>query len=134
MYYLRLVVVGLALALFFNADGFAKQSIGLGEKAMLQASMQKHIDGRLIDGAYLHLDKKSGEIRELFPVAAHPMIRQMGKYFVLCSHFQDKRGNEVNVDFYIARRGKRFVVFQALVDDRKPLSRLIKAGKVSRIN
>ena len=134
MNYLRSIVVALAFATLASVDGLASQSVDLGDKAMLQAGMQKHIDGRLVDGAYLHLDEDSGEVRELFPVAAHPMIMRMGKYFVLCSHFQDKGGKEVNVDFYMARRGNKFIVFKALVDDRKPLNRLINAGKVSRVN
>ena len=134
MKFFRSVALGLLLGFFATSDGIAEQSIGLSEKAMLQAGMQKHIDRQLIDGAYLHLDKEAGEIRDLHPVTAHPMIMKMGNYFVLCSHFRDKDGNDVNFDFYMARRGKIFIVFQSLINDRKPLHRLIKAGKASRIN
>jgi hypothetical protein len=134
MNYLRSIALGLIFGIFASSHSFADQAIGLSEKAMLQATMQKHIDDQLINGAYLHLDKKSGQVRELYPVTAHPMIMRMAKYFVLCSHFQDENSNEINVDFYIARRGNVFLVFQSLVDERTALTKLIKAGKVSRVN
>ena len=134
MIYLRSLTVGLICALIANASAYAEQTTGVGEKAMLQVSMQRHIDRSLVNGAYLHMIKETGDVQELHPVAAHPMILKMGEYFVLCSDFQDKNAKSVNIDFYMARRGDTFIVFQALVDDRKPLVRLIKAGKASRVN
>ena len=134
MIHLRSLIIGLVYALIVNATAFAEQTIGISEKAMLQVSMQRHIDRRLVEGAYLHMDMKTGDVQELHPATAHPMILKMGKYFVLCSDFRDKEGKSVNIDFYLARRGASFIVFQTLVDDRKPLVRLMKAGKVSRVN
>jgi len=128
------MTLGLIGALFLTSATIAEQTIGMSEKAMLQVSMQRHIDRSLVDGAYLHMKMETGEVRELHPITAHPMIMKMGKYFVLCSDFRDKSGKSVNIDFYMARRGSSFVVFQALVDDRKPLKRLMKAGKASRVN
>jgi hypothetical protein len=96
--------------------------------------MQTYIDRRLVKGAYLSLDRSSGEVRELHPIAAHLVILKMGKYFILCSDFRDQKGQSVNIDFYLAPRGKRYVVFDALVDERSGLQRLMKAGKVSRVN
>jgi hypothetical protein len=128
----------MTLCLFcsFYAEGsaLAGQTTGMGERTMLQASMQRHIERNLVNGAYLHLKKETGVVQKLQPVTAHPMILKMGKYFILCSDFQDRNGRAVNIDFYMARRGNSFVVFEALVDDRKSLKRLMKAGKVSRIH
>lgn len=87
MIHFRSAVLGLLFSLFAGSAGFAGQSIGISEKPLLQASMQKHIDGK-----------------------------------------------EANADFYLAPRANSFFVFQALVDERKPLERLMKAGKVSRID
>ncbi|MDA0656092.1 MAG: hypothetical protein O2912_06785 [Proteobacteria bacterium] len=129
----RAITRGLVCALFFTAPAFAGATISISEKAQLQASMQTHIDRNLVNGAYLYVKMETGDVQELHPVTAHPMILQMGKYFVLCSDFQDKKGKAVNIDFYLARRGGSFTVFQALVDDREQLRRLMKAGKVSRL-
>jgi hypothetical protein len=87
-----------------------------------------------VKGTYLALERSSGVVRKLHPIAAHPIILKMGEYFILCSDFKDQKGQSVNVDFYLAPRGKRYVVFEALVDDRNRLKRLMKAGKVSRVN
>lgn len=103
-----------------------------GDRASLQAGMQQHIDRNLVDGAYLHLDLDSGEVASLHPAAAHPMILRMGPYFVLCTDFRDARGNPVNVDFYMARRGRSFSVFHASVAERGRLEALMKAGKVHK--
>lgn len=131
---IRTALLFLILAFIAGAPASAKQTMSIGEKTLLQVAMQKHIDDHLVNGAYLHMKKNTGEVRELHPVKAHPMILKMGKFFVLCSHFRDKEGKETNVDFYMARRGPSFVVFQALIDDRKPLQDLMKAGKVTRLN
>ena len=130
----RIVLFLLFCAPFTVFHVGAVQAMNIGEKTLLQVGMQKHIDDLLVDGAYLHLKKDTGEVRELYPLKAHPMILKMGKFFVLCSHFKDKDGKEANVDFYMARRGTSFVVFQALVDERKPLQKLMKAGKITRLN
>lgn len=101
---------------------FAAGSIGIEQKAALQVVMQQHIQTSLVDGAYLHLDRKTGEIRKLYPVRAHPIILQVGKFFVLCSDFRDRSGKSANIDFYIARQKNSYAVFQTVVDDRARLN------------
>lgn len=103
------------------------------EKALLQAGMQQHIDRGLVDGAWLSIDLASGIVSALHPVTAHPMILRLGDHFVLCSDFRDGKGNAVNVDFFMARRGKGFVVFQMVVGDRAPLKALMQAGKAEMV-
>jgi hypothetical protein len=134
MFGIRVFYLVLTLAVASMSPAFAEQKIGVSEKAQLQASMQTYIDRRLVKGAYLSLDRVSGVVRELHPIAAHPIILKMGKYFILCSDFRDQKGNSVNIDFYLAPRGNRYVVFEALVDERSGLQRLMKAGNVSRVN
>lgn len=100
----------------------AAGSIGIEQKAALQVVMQRHIQTSLVDGAYLHLDSKTGKIRKLYPASAHPIVLQVGKFFVLCSDFRDKSGKSANIDFYIARQQNGYAVFQTVVDDRARLN------------
>ena len=96
--------------------------------------MQRHIDRSLVNGAYLHLNSDTGDVRRLHPVTAHPTILQMGNYFVLCFDFRDDGGKSVNVDFYMARKGQSYVVFHAAVENRALLGRIMKAGKAKRVD
>ena len=108
----------------------AAETITVGEKAALQAAMQRHISDHQVDGGYLYLDSKSGDVRALYPVNAHPKVMRMGPYFVLCYDFRDEHGNAANVDYFVARRGKEYVVFQREIDNRALLMRLMREGKV----
>jgi hypothetical protein len=119
------------ILLFLSTSGVAATTpLTASEKAALQAGMQQHIDRQLVDGAYLELNPLSGETRSLHPVTAHPMILRMGSYFVLCSDFRDAEGKPVNVDFFMAQRGKSYVVFHTSIAQRAQLENLMKAGKV----
>lgn len=122
----------LAISLTLVAD--MAQGAKVGEKAAMQAAMQQYVDRSLVDGAYLHMDMKSGEVRRLYPNKAHPMIFAMGEFFVLCSEFRDEKDKSVNVDFYMARENDLFVVSQAAVQDRVMLKKQIGAGKAKRVN
>lgn len=124
---------GVLLAVMLATGAAADQTVGTADKAALQAAMQRHIDRSLVDGAYLHLDFDSGDVQKLHPVKAHPMILQMGEYFVLCSDFRDTAGKMVNIDFYLARRNRTYIVFRSAVDDRRKLERLMKKRKITRL-
>jgi hypothetical protein len=128
---LRLVFLCAALALSPAAPGADKT--GAAEKAALQAAMRQHIDRHLVDGAFLDVNLSTGAVRALRPATAHPMLLRLGEYFVLCTDFRDDNGKPVNVDFYLARRGKGYVVFRTDIDSRGPLERLMLAGKVERL-
>ena len=119
-------VLGSALA--------ANAKLSAVEKASLQAGMQQYIDRGMVDGAFLNLDPATGVVKPLYPATAHPMILKMGQYFVLCSDFRDEKGGAVNVDFYMARRGKSFVVFHLAAAQREQLDKLMKAGKVEMLD
>ena len=131
---LRVSFTLVAVGFLFVSSALAKPSVSISEKTALQAAMQRHIDRSLVNGAYLHMNPKTGDVRRLHPVTAHPVILQMGRYFVLCFDFRDNQGASVNVDFYMARRGKSYVVFHAAVEDRALLRRLMKAGKAKRVD
>lgn len=126
----RLSAATLALVLVFAAP--QAWPIGLSEKAGLQAAMQRHIDRQLVDGAFLHLDLKTGVVQRLHPVNAHPVILRMGKHYVLCFNFRDDKGKTVEIDFYLARKAKSYVVFHTAVSSRHLLKRLMAAGRVVR--
>lgn len=126
---IRVFVGALIFVAGINATVAAAGKISITDKANLQATMQRHISDQLVDGAYLHLEKETGEVRKLYAVSAHPTILQIGQFFVLCSDFRDKNGKTANIDFYIARDGDRYVIFKAIVDDRALLGLFRKTNR-----
>ena len=132
MQYFRGFSLRLILIFLLGTLPTAAWSQSLGEKANMQAAMQRHIDRQMVKGVYLYLENQSGEVRVLHPVTAHPVILSMGPYYVMCYDFRDDQGKDVNVDFYLARKNSSYVVFHAAVDARSELKRLMKDGKVVR--
>ena len=106
----------------------ASWGLSLTEKANLQATMQRYIDQQTVDGVFLYLEARSGKVRTLHPVSAHTRILSVGQYYVLCFDFRDNKGQDVNVDFYLARKNTSYVVFHTAIDDRKLLMRATQAG------
>ena len=127
-----LAVSGLC-AVMLSSVSASEGSISLAEKASLQAAMQRHIDSVLVTGRYLHMDEDSGEVRALRPLAAHPVILRMGEYYVMCADFRGENGAEVNVDYYLARKGSSFVVFDEQVENRALVHKLMKSGKITKV-
>lgn len=128
----RLAAFAVAFSLCLAAG--QAYATGIGDKAALQAAMQRYIDRHLVDGTYLYMDEKAGEVRALYPQKAHPLILRMGKYFILCSDFRDADNKAVNVDFYMARNGNDFVVFHRSMDDDALIHRLMGEGKAEMMN
>lgn len=98
-------------------------------KVRLQSDLQRHIYRSLVDGAFHTLDSKTGEVRALHPLVSHPLILQMGDYFVMCADFRDSEGNDVDVDFYLIKKPKGFHVFRAEIDNHQLLEGLMDSGK-----
>jgi len=48
-----------------NAAIAATGKISIADKANLQAPMQRHISGRLVDGAYFHLERETWKVKKL---------------------------------------------------------------------
>jgi len=128
----RALALRLCLVSLLGALPTAAWALSLGEKAGLQAAMQRHIDRQMVDGVFPYLDPASGQVRALHPVTAHPMILKMDRHYVLCFDFRDDRGNDVEVDFYLARKDASFVVFHTAIGNRELLQRLMRDGKVGR--
>ncbi|MCH9674596.1 MAG: hypothetical protein K0U93_24365 [Gammaproteobacteria bacterium] len=105
----------------------------LSERVLLQTQMQSFVEQSLVDGKYLHIDPARGKVVALTPMEAHPMIMKMGDYFILCAQFQNTDGDEVNIDFYFARQGDSFVVFDTLVERHDVIERLSKTMTVERV-
>lgn len=126
----RLFGVALAVCLSLGCAGSAfAERITVADRAGLQAAMTQHIDRLLVAGVYLQLKVAEGTVRPLVPAKTHSRILQMGPYFVLCTDFRDQQGHPVNVDFYVAREGQNFVVFQTEIGNRGPLQSLMRAGQ-----
>ncbi len=128
------VAIGFTLALALTAPALADDKLSVGDKAALQAAMQQHIERSVVKGTWLKVNWETGSTRPLHPVTAHPMIVKLGENYVLCTDFRDDKGGNVNADFYMARRGKGFVVFQTEIDNRGPLTRLWKEGKAVHLH
>ncbi|MEM7256215.1 MAG: hypothetical protein AAF404_02380 [Pseudomonadota bacterium] len=120
----------LLVALFFIiAPGAGIASSMQETKVQLQSDLQKHIYRSLVNGAYHTLDSTTGEVRALYPHVSHPMILKMGDYFVMCADFRDANGNDVDIDFYMIKQNKRFLVFRAEIDNHQLLDGFMKSGK-----
>jgi hypothetical protein len=126
---------GLSLAAIALVLGLAAPSawaLSLSEKAALQAAMQRHIDRQSVNGGFLQFDLKTGKAYALHPISAHPLILRVGPHYVLCFDFRNDKGKTVQVDFYLAHKGQRYVVFYTAVGKRELLHRLMAAGRVVR--
>jgi hypothetical protein len=123
--------IKLAAAFLLSATAAEATPLTPAEQASLHTTMFQFIDRQLVADKFLDLDLDTGEVRALFPAKAHPMILRMDGGFVLCTDFRDAKGQSVNVDFYVARNGEGFVIYDSEVDNRGPLMTLMKAGKVA---
>ncbi|MGI9508042.1 MAG: hypothetical protein ACR2QJ_01680 [Geminicoccaceae bacterium] len=122
---MRMMIVVLGLLASASLSAHAEGTVS---KARLQAAMQLHIERHIVDGAILHFDTDSGEVRSLYPTKAHPMVIAIGDHFVLCTDLRDVSGNEMPLDLYMARKGRSYVVFHSEINNRSPLQRLLKKG------
>lgn len=122
-------VLGITVAAMLP-DSAAASTAG---KVRLQAAMQQHIETLTIDGAILHLDTASGEVVELFPTQAHPVIMTMGDHFVLCADLKNAAGRSLPIDLYMTADGQRYVAFHTEIDNRSALQEMIKRGQVQQL-
>lgn len=134
MRHLTKLVATAMFGLCLWAFASSAQALSLVEKAELQAAMQRHVDRQSVEGTFPALDGQNGDVLRLHPVTAHPMILKMGEDFVLCFDFRDDEGTDVPVDFYMTRKNESFVVYHTAARNRPLLHRLMKAGKVSRVD
>jgi hypothetical protein len=131
---IKLAAAAAAICLFFSLNPTGAQALELSEKVALQAAMQRHVDRTMIDGTYLDLDLQQGTFSKLYPVTAHTIIMQMGAHYVLCYDFRDEAGKKVEMDLYLARKGKSYVVFHTTLRQRAQLMALMQQGKVERVD
>lgn len=122
---MRMMIAILGLLVAASTSASAQ---GTADRARLQAAMQQHIERHTVNGAMLHFDPESGEVKPLYPTQAHPMVIAMGEHFVLCTDLRDKSGKAMPLDLYMARKGRSYVVFHSEIDNRSPLQRLLKKG------
>ncbi|MEM9852014.1 MAG: hypothetical protein AAF761_08450 [Pseudomonadota bacterium] len=105
-------------------------------KTRLQASMQREVDRRLVEGALIKMDFETGATVAFYPVEAHAMILQLGDsgdQFVLCSDLKSVDGKSTTVDYYMARNGNRYTIFHTAIGNRAPLKKLMKEGKAKHL-
>lgn len=122
---MRFMILVLGLLTLMSTGTWAEGTV---DKARLQAAMQQHIQRNLVNGAILHLDTETGDVRPLYPTQAHPMVIAMGDNYVLCTDLSDKSGKTLPLDLYMAPNGRSFTVFHAEIDNRAPLKKFMKDG------
>lgn len=108
--------------------------LGNNELVELQAAMQSHIDQSIVNGALLAIDANTGNLNQYYPTKAHPKVMTMGDNFVLCAEVVDDDGKESMANFYVAREGSRYVVFQTTFGADPALERMMKDGRVAMAN
>jgi hypothetical protein len=128
MHCLRLLPATISLLLFCASATAAEGKLDTQTRVLLQAAMQTHIERTTVAGRYPKVELASGQVKQLYPAAGHPMVLRMGQYYVLCADFRDDAGKAVNVDFYLTEKAKGFSVFQVEIANRAPLEALVKAG------
>ena len=109
-------------------------AVSEGDRTALHAAMLQHIDRQAVNGTYLHMNLANGAVETYVPAKAHPMMFEFGEHYVLCTDFKDKDGKNAMVDFYVAKRGKGYAIFQTEINNRTPLMKLMDSGKVKAIN
>ncbi len=124
----------LASLSFANCTASLADPVTDADLITLQAAMQSHIDSVLVDGALLGVNAANGNVQEYFPTKAHPKIMTMGEHFVMCSDVVDAAGQKAMANFYIAKDGKRFVVFNTTIGADPVLDKLMQDGKVAMAN
>ncbi|MEZ5933633.1 MAG: hypothetical protein R3F54_17105 [Alphaproteobacteria bacterium] len=122
---MRMIIAVFALLIAASSGASAQGTV---DKARLQAAMQQHIQRQMVNGAILHFDPESGEVKPLYPTQAHPMVIAMGDHFVLCTDLRDQAGKALPLDLYMASSGRSYVVFHSEIDNRAPLQKLLKKG------
>ncbi|MEM7670383.1 MAG: hypothetical protein AAF317_14795 [Pseudomonadota bacterium] len=128
---MRLLVLCLCSVLTLGpAPAIAEDSSNL--KIKLQASMQRHIDRNLVEGAMLMVDFTSGGLTKYYPTKAHPTVLAGDGYFVLCADVWSADGASVPVDYYLVETQRGFKVIRTEVSNRGPLMAMMKAGDVRR--
>ena len=129
--YLALIAT---VILFTGQINIAHASQMQETKVRLQSDLQKHIYRSLVNGAFHTLDSKTGEVIALYPRVSHPMILQMGEYYVMCADFRDDAGNDVDIDFYMIKKPRGYQVFRAEVNNHALLEGLMRDGIAKPFN
>lgn len=129
-----LLTASVCVSLGFGISPALAGSISDSELVSLQVTMQSHIDATLVEGAMLSMDAASGNVMHYYPTKAHPKVMTMGDNFIMCAEMVDENGNNSMANFYIARAGAKFMVFQTTVGSDPILEKLMKDGRVAMAN
>lgn len=126
---LSAVIIGATLA--WPSASFAETT---ELKTLLQSSLQRSIERKMIEGAFHIVNFETGEMEKLYPIDTHPMIVVMGENYVMCSDLKRADGSSVTVDYYMAKRGERYTLVQTEIENRDPLKALMDSGKAEMLN
>lgn len=122
------------MSFVFGLPSAMAGSLSDNELVALQAAMQGHIDQSVVNGALLAIDAKTGELNHYYPTKAHPKVMTMGDNFVMCAEVVDDDGKGSMANFYVAREGSRYVIFQSTFGADPALDQMMKDGRVAMAN
>ena len=122
------------IVVIFFMTAPAQADSAMVTKAELQAAMHRYIEAKSDEGTFLYVDSLTGSLNRLRPLAAHPKILMTDAYYILCSDFRAAGGERVNVDFFVAKTKRGFLVFEHTVEEREQVKRWMKAGVARKYN
>lgn len=128
---IALALVAITLAI---SPAKAETEVPAAEAIGLQAAMQRYIEANLVDGALLHVDTATGIVHPYYPAKAHPKIMQVGRYYYLCANFRGAAGEEVMVNFYIAKDRDKYVFFHVVFGEDEALEARIEQNAPAPAN
>ncbi len=126
----KIILAGLIATGVMTSAAGAAETVTTNERILLQATMQQLIQRKTIAGKFFYFDTDAAKVNSIYPAKAHPKIMKMGDNFILCQDFRKSDGKPVNVDFYVARQDKGFVIFDTVVNNHEPIERLMKVGQI----
>lgn len=118
-----LVLFAIALAV---SPVKAETEVPAVEAIALQAAMQSYIEANLVNGSLLHIDESTGAVHSYYPAKSLPKIMQIGRHYYLCANFRDGNGQEVMLNFYVAKDGDRHVFFHTIFGEDEALEERIE--------
>lgn len=127
MFGLKAFVIATTVTLLAGVPLQAHAEMSQDDRVRLQTVLMEYIDGKSVDGRFLHFDAERQEMVQYYPANLHPMIIPKGDIYFLCADFRDETGGEIEVDFIATRGDSGFQVIQTMVNNRDVIRQMMQA-------
>ncbi len=110
-------LIALAVLTFFASSAFAADDPSIkGEiREHLETAMLEHVEIATIGDHYLIYDPVAGALKKLEFKKLHKGVVKKGPFYISCADFVDGDGRAYDLDFFVAKKGDKLHVLQALV-------------------